>query len=138
MIQNTFNFDQKTRADEIRERFLKFHDANPEVWKAFVAISEKAFRRGYSNWGAGAAFEVIRWERNIQTHGDSIFKLSNDFRALYARAFNLIYPEYGQFFKIRFLRSSKTIANGYGEYVGRSAGDEWELMNHLYVRIGRV
>ena len=139
MTQIALNFHEKTRADEIRERFLKFHDANPEVWRSFVEISQKAFRKGYSNWGASAAFEVIRWERDIQTNGDSLFKLSNDFRALYARAFNLKYPEYGHFFKIRFLRSSEKIANGYGEFIDvRSAGDEKELMDALQARIARV
>jgi hypothetical protein len=138
-MQTTLNFHEKTRADEIRERFLTFHDANPAVWFAFVEISKKAFNKGYSNWGASAAFEVIRWEKDIQTHGDSLFKLSNDFRALYARAFNLKYPEYGHFFKVRFLRSSEKVASGYGEFIDvRSAGDEQELTHALQTRIERI
>ena len=128
----------KSRAEEIQARFLTFHAENPEVWRRFVEVTKRAIGRGYEHWGAAAAFEVIRWETPLHTDG-SAFKLSNDFCALYARAFNHTYPEHGQFFRLRYLRSADAVATGGGDYTdARPPANEGALNSVLLWNFQRI
>ena len=49
----------------------------------------REFRRKGSNHnrklGIGMLYEVLRWNYYLSTEGEEEFKLSNDFRAVYAR-----------------------------------------------------
>jgi len=46
-------------------------------------------------------FERIRWHTDVETRGDTPFKLSNNHRAYYARFFMHNHPEYQGFFKTK-------------------------------------
>jgi len=72
----------------IYARFQKFHATNPHVYDNLVRLARE-FRRKGSNHnrklGIGMLYEVLRWNYYLSTEGEEEFKLSNDFRAVYAR-----------------------------------------------------
>ena len=90
----------KTRLDEITENAKRYHKKHPEVWDLFRKFTMEIIRRGFNRYSVNAIFERIRWEADISTDPLS-FKISNDYRAWYARKFMAEYPEYAGFFKIR-------------------------------------
>jgi hypothetical protein len=86
--------------DRITIKFNEFHAANPEVYHELVALARNLIRFGYTSYGIGALFEVLRYNRSIQTVG-STFKLNNDFRALYSRMIMEKEPDLANFFVTR-------------------------------------
>jgi hypothetical protein len=72
----------------IYARFLKFHSSNPEVYNNLVRLARE-FRAGNNSnrkMGIAMLFEVLRWNYYLNVDmGEEEFKLSNDFRAPYAR-----------------------------------------------------
>jgi hypothetical protein len=103
--------ESKTRADQILEAFIRFHKKNPDIWTLFKKFTFKAIRVGREHYSANAIFELIRWHVDIETKGSEV-KLSNNFRAYYARMFHAVYPEHGDFFRNRKRRSEDTAAYG--------------------------
>jgi hypothetical protein len=69
-------------------RFQKFHANNPEVYNNLVRLARE-FRMGRNfnrKMGIAMLFEVLRWNYYLNVDmGEEEFKLSNDFRAPYAR-----------------------------------------------------
>ena len=98
---------QQPAAEEgegIEERFTRFHDANPHVYRALRDMALSLKRRGIEHYGIAALFEVLRFSRMIQTGGDA-YKLNNDYRALYARRLMEEEPELVGFFEVRQRRA---------------------------------
>lgn len=95
--------EQDWRQGKIYNRFMKFHEANPEVYRIFSRITEEAKRRGFQHIGAQFVGEVIRWETGVQTTGD-VFKMCNDYLAYYARMLMEDHEEYKGFFRLRTLK----------------------------------
>ena len=91
----------KSRKDEMREQCVKFHRANPIVWQYFVRFTKMMIAKGFKNYSVNAVFERIRWEIDAGGDGVSAFKLNNNYRAFYARAFMKQYPEHDGFFRTR-------------------------------------
>ena len=85
----------------IVERFWKFHDENPHVYKMLVREGLKLRAIGHKNYGIGALFEVLRWHRALETTDISGLKLSNDYRAMYARLIDRQVPELEGFFRMK-------------------------------------
>lgn len=71
----------------IQNRFLKFNANNPEVYNNLVRLARRFRDKNYGRkMGIAMLFEVLRWNYFIEVdQGDEEFKLSNDFRAPYAR-----------------------------------------------------
>lgn len=84
----------------IKERFDLFHAQNPHVFQLFLKYSMMAKDRGFEKFSAKAVFERLRWHLNFETSGD-VFKLNNDFTALYARKLIDENPEFLGFFELR-------------------------------------
>jgi len=95
-----------SRRDEIAEQCAIFHKKHPEVWDLFVQFTNEMIRRGFKNYSVNAIFERIRWEKDAGGNGVESFKLNNNYRALYARRFMKMYPEYEGFFRTREQPSS--------------------------------
>jgi len=95
-----------SRRDEIAEQCPTFHKKHPEVWDLFVQFTNEMIRRGFKNYSVNAIFERIRWEKDAGGNGVESFKLNNNYRALYARRFMKMYPEYEGFFRTREQPSS--------------------------------
>lgn len=86
---------------EVRDEFLEFHRAHPEVWRLFERFALDAARSG-RRIGAKAIAERIRWETVIEQRGE--FKLNNNHTAIYARIFAEKYPAMGDVFEFRTMR----------------------------------
>lgn len=69
---------------KLLREFKEFHLDNPHVILELEALISDRFARGQYKTGIGAAFEVLRWQKELTTSGDQ-FKLNNDLRSFYAR-----------------------------------------------------
>jgi len=88
----------------IRERFLKFHEDNPAVYDEIVAIARTMRERGVKLMGIALIFERLRWLHFIEVLTEEPYKLSNDFRAEYARFIMRQEADLAGFFRTRELR----------------------------------
>lgn len=85
------------------EKWLKFHQDNPAVWKAFEALTFKMISAGRKTYSAGTIIGVVRF-RIDETTTDDEFKINNHHIAWYARLFMEVHPQHEGFFKIRKLK----------------------------------
>ena len=89
------------RHEEIRQQVIEFTKDNPDVWRLFCGFTFDRINKGFKNYSANAIFERIRWEKDIGGDGVTSFKLNNNYRAFYARAFMRKYPQHDGFFRTR-------------------------------------
>lgn len=83
----------------LEERFEKYHERNPHIYRAFRHYAFQAIAAGRKHLGVGLIAERIRWDTVIS--GDDGFKINNNYRAFYARKFMEDYPEFKGFFRTR-------------------------------------
>lgn len=94
------------RRMSLDERFTAYDEAHPEIYKAFKRLATDLLLRGRQRYGAGAIFEVIRYERALQGGvEDDGFKLNNSMRSRFARKLVAEDPRFDGFFEFRTLRS---------------------------------
>ena len=107
-------FDPPTKYEEfvsmcgdsdIGRRFIMFYRNNPLVYIALIAEARALKRVGHTVYGIAGLFEVLRWKHAMTTADVSGFKLSNDYRAYYARLIMVCEPDLDGFFNVRELRS---------------------------------
>ena len=91
---------------ELLARFKEFHNANPVVYDLFREKALQMLLTGRGKYSAWVIIQVIRWESDLRTKGD-LFKVNNDFIALYARL--LIYRDraFEDFFEIRQMKPKR-------------------------------
>ncbi len=90
-------------ADEpLRDRFDRFHAANPHVYRELVRLARHVRGLGFEQCGIALLFERMRWEWAIRTRGDR-YTLNNDFRSRYARLIMDQEPDLEGFFVVRRL-----------------------------------
>ena len=89
------------RLEEMREQVIAYHKQHPEVWEMFEEFAFQMINRGYKNYSVNAIFERIRWEKDAGGDGITQFKIGNNYRAFYARAFMKKFPEHEGFFRTR-------------------------------------
>ena len=89
--------------DTILVRFEKFHARNPHVYGNLRELALAARRAGQRRSGAKALYEILRYA-TIVTTGE-IFKLNNNFTAIYARLLMKQEPELRGFFTLRERRA---------------------------------
>lgn len=81
----------------IYARFRKFHANNPDVYNNLVRLAKEFRSKGFNHnrkLGIAMLFEVLRWNYFINVDlGEEEFKLSNDFRAPYARLIMIQEPD---------------------------------------------
>ncbi len=92
------------KGETIQERFERFHAQNPHVYRRLVEICLTMKRRGLRQWGAKAAYEILRFQGILSTNGDA-FKLPNSYTSRYARKIMAEVPELDGFFETRELRA---------------------------------
>jgi len=104
-LANSTDKIRNTPRRSIAERFADFHIQNPDVYQAIVEIARVMKGRGIHKMGIALIFERLRWLHFIDsTKGAEPFKLSNSFRAEYARLIMQQEPSLAGFFEIRELR----------------------------------
>jgi len=102
----------RSRAEEIRRNFLRFHRANPEVWKLFKRFTLQTMTAGHKYYSADAVVHRIRWHTSVEVHTDEEFKINDHYVSYYARLFMKVYPEHKGFFRIRRRTSTQRRAKG--------------------------
>lgn len=93
-------FDVESQA---AQRFREFDEKNPRVYEELVELTKEAYQHGRRKIGIKMMIEVIRWNRFIQTTGDT-FKVNNNFAPRYARKIMAQYPEYDGIFELRGMK----------------------------------
>lgn len=88
-----------------------FHHDNPHVLHDIVAVCVRVHRVGRKRWGIKAAFEVVRYNREVTTNGLT-YKLNNNHAPYYARWIMRDVPELAGFF---VTRASGRVAQRYFE-----------------------
>jgi hypothetical protein len=101
----------KTRADELKDLFVKYHTTHPEVWVLFKRLAKEAMMTGIKHYSAYAIVHQIRWHYNIE-RTDINFKIADKNVPFYARMLIAVSPEYEGFFRINKLRSQDIKAWG--------------------------
>lgn len=98
----TDRLKMETRYDQLRDAARTFHSQHPEVWELFKRFTFDRIDRGFAHYSVNAIFERIRWETDqARTDPTISFKLNNNHRPFYARAFMKHYPEHEGFFRLR-------------------------------------
>jgi hypothetical protein len=90
-------------------RFAGFHEDNPDVFKKFEKYASLMRLSGREKYSAWVIVQVIRWEHDLQTTGD-VFKVNNDFIALYSRLLIVQQPVYRDFFELRGMKSVRRLS----------------------------
>ena len=84
------------------KKFKKYHLDNQSVFEMFInyAHKMKAIHKKYSAW---TIINVIRWETDLK--GGPVFKINNDFIALYARLLIYYDSDFEGFFELRSMKA---------------------------------
>jgi hypothetical protein len=86
----------------IYSRFSKYHADNPHVYTCLVQLARE-FRSKANNqkMGIGMLYEVLRWNYYTSVDTNEEYRLSNDFRACYARLIMDQEPDLQDAFNLR-------------------------------------
>lgn len=84
------------------KRFAQFHKNNPDVYIQFAELARQMKASGRKRYSAETIVNVLRWHTDLKTEGEE-FKISNDFRSMYARLFVFRNPEFEGFFSMKGL-----------------------------------
>jgi hypothetical protein len=85
-------------------KFAKFHRENPHVYRHLRDYARKLMAQGYKRWSIAGLFEVLRYGMAIQTVTNDRFRLSNDYKPLYARMLMLNEDDLDGFFILKKLK----------------------------------
>ena len=111
------------RNKTLASRFVQHHLANHKMWLAYESIALKAVANGRENLGVGALTEILRWDNHDVGDKADGYKLSNSFRAFYARLFAHTHPEHRDLFRF------KPSAADYVDYAALAKGDTKGALN---------
>lgn len=103
-IQEDFDFSpiEEEIFDDLNSRFIRFHTNNPHVYHNLVLLSRQfRERRPDAVVGISMLYEVLRWNYYMETDSNEEYKLSNDFRAAYARLIMKQEPDLSGIFKCK-------------------------------------
>jgi len=84
-------------------RFVEFHIANPQVFQEFRKRAGEMKATGRKKYSAWVIIQIVRWHCDLATVGD-VFKINNDFIALYARLLMAEHPRFQDFFELRRMK----------------------------------
>lgn len=93
--------NETTRYDQMAKAARIFNARYPIVWELFVKFTFEKIDQGFKHYSVTSIMERIRWETDQAPTGDECFKINNNHRAFYARAFMARYPEHKGFFRLR-------------------------------------
>ena len=85
----------------VMRRFAELDLANPRIWILFERFTFEMIARGFLHYSADAVMHRVRWETAAMLDDGSVFKISNDWVAFYARKFHRMHPEHYGFFRLR-------------------------------------
>ena len=103
--ESNVGFPEPNRSS-IQERFMEFHQANPQVYihlKEFALVAK--YKGGFKQYSIKSLYERLRWEISMELHTKD-WKLNNDFTSRYARLLMDQEPELKGFFRVRELEAA--------------------------------
>ena len=77
-----------TRNQDMFAEFLAFHNANRDVWRSIKEFCMDRRRKGFRHYSINAILEQVRWDKDKPTVSKDRFKINNNHRPFYARAYN--------------------------------------------------
>ena len=93
-------------AEEIKQRWWRWHQDNPEVYDLFKQFTQDVIERGHESYSSKAIFERIRWHTDVETDGETS-KMSNNYTPYYARLFMYEFPKHQGFFRTQILTEER-------------------------------
>ena len=105
----------ENRCEEMREQVKAYHKEHPEVWRLFTMFTFQMIDSGKKNYSVSSIWERIRWHKDAGSDGETQFKINNNYRAFYARAFMEKYPLHKGFFRTRKQKSEDQAATNMRE-----------------------
>ena len=123
----------QTRADQMLDKFIKFHRENPRIWSLFQRFTSEMWSRGFRRYSARGIWHRIRWEVSFETREEGTLKMSNDHTPYYARMWLATHPQAGPFFKVKKLTSQDrpALKGNPGPFLTGGPENEDELMERL-------
>jgi hypothetical protein len=88
------------------ERWLTFHEANPQVYVALRRLALDLVRAGNPRIGAKMLAEVVRWRTSLQP-GTEVWKINNSYISRYSRLLARAEPELADAFETRALAGER-------------------------------
>lgn len=85
-------------------QFLTFHEANPHVYHALVAMARQLKAQGHQSYSIKGLYEALRYKWSLQTRGESV-KLNNNYTSRYARLIMAMERDLKGFFQTREMSS---------------------------------
>ena len=92
------------------EKFWKYHEENPHVYKLLLKYTYEVKGAGFKNYSLKAIVERIRWHTTIETNDPDGFKMSNSNSSRYARLLMKEHPDLEGFFRINKLTTFSVLA----------------------------
>lgn len=86
-------------------KFWEFHSKNPQVFWDIYTLALRQKNAGQTRLSIAMIFEVLRYERSLQTTGDE-FKLNNSYKSYYVRLLQESDPELGALFETRVMKAA--------------------------------
>jgi hypothetical protein len=96
---------RKHDLDSIQVRFERFHATNPHVYEWLVREARAQMATGIGQLAIADLFEDLRRWSRVRTNTTENYKVSNDFRAHYARLIMAQEPDLKGFFTTRQQRT---------------------------------
>lgn len=104
-LDNLADQQERLAAETDRERFLKFHEANPHVYKKIVELAWEAKNGGFEHLGMRFLWERVRWwhlfECVDQSSIDAGYMMNDHHIAYYSRLVMDNEPGLKGFFRTR-------------------------------------
>jgi hypothetical protein len=110
------------------EKWLKFHSANPDIYRLFVKYTKEALGANYDKYSARTIIHRIRWHVLIDTRSEDGFKINNNHSPYYARLFMHDFPHNTGVFELR-----KTQDTDMGDWL---TSRDFNATYHLRIREG--
>ncbi len=85
------------------QKFLEYHENNPQVFTEFVKLAERAKAEGRLHFGAKFLLEKIRWDSPVEAQDQ--YKVNNNFPSRYVRLLAKTRPDLAIMFATRQLKS---------------------------------
>lgn len=96
--------------DPLVQEFWRFHLKNQEVFTRLRVMALRLKADGHSRYSIAGLYEVLRYE-SLKTSGQP-WKLSNSYRALYARLLAFSSPQLAKFFEMRTRQVNRRLRGG--------------------------
>ena len=74
-------------SDSQHERFLRFNEKYPQVYRLFAKFAFELLAKGLTTIGSKMIIERIRWEVATQSMDEDGFKINNNYTCYYIRLF---------------------------------------------------